>query len=290
MPDTTAPPTTVPSLPVDDILVKLAESLAQAQQSLDQASLRAEMELHQAGLDQQFGMSAKWYSIPELTFDVKLAFEIGDKGEVTTQMVDAAYQNKYGFNLKASSLLQTRIVTTPAAEGQGLHLMDAADVLRRIGTLKRVVMASARAAAPHFVAVYRPVSPKGYSGGLWYAVLLDALAGGGQHLSALVVVSDQDGQIVRLWTDDEPRAGEPSPAGGGPVTVEGVAFTAAEARAALQVVNSASEAELRDLLGLRATAVPAILARRPFPSLAAVAELPDISAVSLRNLLDHVKE
>lgn len=290
MPDNPSTPTSVPSLPVDDILVKLADSLAQAQQALDQASLRSEMEIHQAGLDRQFGMSAKWYAIPELTFDVKLAFEIGDKGEVTTQMVDAAYQNKYGFNLKASSLLQTRIVATPAAEGQGLHLMDAADVLRRIGTVKRVVMASARAAAPHFVAVYRPFSPQGYSGGLWYALLLDALAGGGQHLSALVVVSDQDGQIVRLWTDDEPRAGDTSPAGGGPVTVEGVAFTGPDARAALQVVNSASEAELRDILGLRATAVTAILAGRPFPSLAAVAELPDFSAVSLRNLLDHVKE
>jgi len=282
--------TTVPSLPVDDILVRLADSLAQAQQALDQASLRTEMEIHQAGLDTQFGMSAKWYSIPELTFDIKLAFEIGDKGQVTTQMVDAAYQNKYGFNLKASSLLQTRIVAAPAAEGQGLHLLEAAEVLRRIGTLKRVVMAYARAAAPHFVAVYRPFSPQGYSSGLWYALLLDALAGGGQHLSALVVVNDQDGQIVRLWTDDELGAGDPDPGGGGPVTVEGVVFTAVEARAALAVVNHAFEAELRDIFGLHAAAVPAILAGRPFPSLAAVAEVPDLSAISLRNLLERVKE
>jgi hypothetical protein len=137
-------------------------------------------------------------------------------------------------------------------------------------------MAYARAAAPHFVAVYRPFTPQGYTGGLWYALLLDALTSGGQHLSALVVVSDQDGKIVRLWTDDELAAGDPGPPGGGPVTVEGVVFTAVEARAALAVVH--------------AIAVPAILAGRPFASLAAVAELPDLSAISLRNLLGRVKE
>lgn len=289
MPDNTdTAAAAVPSLPVDDILVRLADSLAQAQQALDQASLRAEMEIHEAGLDQQFGMSAKWYSIPELTFDLKLAFEVGDKGQVTTQLVDAAYQNQYGFNLKASSLLQTRIVAAPAAEGQGMHLLEKGDVLQRIGALKRVVMAYARAAAPHFVAVYRPFSPQGYTGGLWYALLLDALAGGGQHLSALVVMSDQDGKIVRLWTDDELPAGEPGP--DGPVTVEGVAFTAEEARAALAVVNHAAEAELRDVLGLHAAAVPQILAGRPFLSLDAVAALPDLSAISLRNLLARVRE
>jgi uncharacterized protein involved in exopolysaccharide biosynthesis len=207
----TAKPSDVPSLPVDEILLNVAQSMVRAQQALDSASLATAVEIRAAGLDEQLGLQPRWYTIPELLFELRLAFEIGDRGEVTTQLVDAAYQSKYGFSVKASSDLTTKIVATPPPEGRGLSLLDERTVLRSAGRIKRVVEAYDRADAPYFVIRYRAFVTQGYAGGLWYVLLMDRSAEGQAGLRALVVIDDASARVLRLWTDTEPPVEEGAP-------------------------------------------------------------------------------
>lgn len=190
----------VPSLPVGDILLNVAESLVKAQQTMDQASLATELRIREQELD-KFGMKASWYTIPELDFDLRLAFELDHRGELKTQMVDAEYQSKYGFNVQASSLLQTKIKAVPPGEAEGLSLLDEKTVLKRVGQIKKVVEAYNRADTPHFLVRYRAFTPQGYTGGLWYVFLMDTLETGHRKVRALAVVNDEDNQVIRLWTD-----------------------------------------------------------------------------------------
>lgn len=191
----------VPSLPVGDILLNVAESLVTAQQTMDQASLATELRIREQELD-KFGLKASWYTIPELDFDLRLAFELDHRGELKTQMVDAEYQSKYGFNVQASSLLQTKIKAVPPGEAEGLSLLDEKTVLKRVGQIKSVVEAYDRADTPHFLVRYRAFTPQGYTGGLWYIFLMDTLETGQRKVRALAVVNDEDNQVIRLWTDE----------------------------------------------------------------------------------------
>ena len=193
--------TSVPSLPVGDILLNVAESLVKAQQTMDQASLNTELMLREQELD-KFGLSAKWYTIPELDFDLKLAFELDQRGELKTQMVDAEYQSKYGFNIKASSLLQTKIKTIPPGETRGLSILDEKTVLQQVGQIKKVVEAYDRADTPYFLVRYRAFNPQGYTGGLWYTFLMDTMETGQRKVHALAVIDDATAKVIRLWTDE----------------------------------------------------------------------------------------
>jgi hypothetical protein len=191
----------VPSLPVGDILLNVAESLVKAQQTMDQASLATELRIREEELD-KFGLKASWYTIPELDFDLRLAFELDHRGELKTQMVDAEYQSKYGFNVQASSLLQTKIKAVPPLEAQGLSLLDEKTVLKRVGQIKKVVEAYDRADTPHFLVRYRAFTPHGYTGGLWYVFLMDTLETGQRKVRALAVVDDATTDVIRLWSDE----------------------------------------------------------------------------------------
>jgi hypothetical protein len=191
----------VSSLPVGDILLNVAESLVKAQQTMDQASLATELRIREEELD-KFGMKASWYTIPELDFDLRLAFELDHRGELKTQMVDAEYQSKYGFNVQASSLLQTKIKAVPPGEAEGLSLLDEKTVLKRVGQIKKVVEAYDRADTPHFLVRYRAFTAQGYNGGLWYAFLMDTLETGQRKVRALAVMDDATGDVIRLWSDE----------------------------------------------------------------------------------------
>jgi DNA uptake protein ComE-like DNA-binding protein len=267
----------IPSLPLEDILVDVAHSLVQAQQTLDSASLAAEIRIRETGLD-ELGIASHWYTIPELNFDLRLAFDLSERGELKTQMVDAEYQSKYGFNLQASSLLKTRIVPIPSGETAGLSLLDQRFVLQRIGQLKRVVEAYGRSDAPHFVIHYHPFVRQGYAGGLWHVLLLDAQTAGGSIPRALILLNDADGEVLRVWTD----------LGLQPVTVLDVIFTPEQAEAALELVNTAPAATLDEAVGLNPQAVTNILAARPIRSLPGLASVKFVGAASLQKIRDFV--
>ncbi len=261
------------SFGVEDILTNVAESVVEAQQALDTTSLATEPRTREQDLD-KLGLQSRWYTIPELDSNLRLAFELGNRGELKTQMVDAEYQSKYGFNLKASSLLETRIVATPPAETAGLSLLDERFVLERAGQIKKVVEAYDRADPPHFAVRYRPFTRTGYDGGLWYALLLDTLPTGKTRLRALVGLDDATREVVRLWTDE-------------PLTVKGVHFTADQATRTVILANIASEELLSDVLALPPRTVTNLLAARPFDRLIDLSAVDQVGTTSLEKLRDH---
>lgn len=191
----------VASLPVGDILLNVAESVVKAQQTMDQASLATELRIREQEMD-KFGLKASWYTIPELDFDLKLAFELDSRGELKTQMVDAEYQSKYGFNAQASSEMKTKIKAVPPGETGGLSILDEKKVLERAGQIKKVVEAYDRADTPHFLVRYRAFSSYGYSGGLWYVFLMDTLETGQRKVRAMVVIDDATVDVLRLRTGE----------------------------------------------------------------------------------------
>jgi len=79
----------------------------------------------------------------------------------------------------------------------------------------------------------------------------------------------------------------PAPApGGSSQTVEGVTFSAAQVTSALALANTATEAKLDVDVGLDSRAARALVAGRPFASLAAVAAAPYVGASALARLRD----
>lgn len=202
---------TITSLGVDEILLTSARGLIRAQQAMDAASLENELRIREAGLDERFGVSATWFSIPELELKLHLAFNISERGEVQTELVDADYQSRYGFSVQASSDLHTKFVAVPPPEGRGISLLDEPEVLRRVGRIKSVVEAWTRADTPRFVVSYRAFANQGYAGGLWQVILVDQLNTGGTTLRAWAVFDDASGDVLRLWTDVEPQLEPPPP-------------------------------------------------------------------------------
>jgi hypothetical protein len=267
--------TSIPSLPVEEILASVAGSVVQAQQTLDEQSLASEVRIREQELDKNFGLSATWYTIPELELELRLAFEVGNKGEVKTQMVDAAYQAKYGFDLKASSLLQSRIVAVPPGEPSGLSLLDKVVVLKKIGQLKNIAEAWGRSDAPHFTVRYVPFVRQGYNGGLWFIKLMDETLAGAE-IRALVVIDDATGDIIRLWTDETEIP-------------HGVEFTHRESLKAVVAVNKATEEVLRDQMGVAPGPLALILEHRPFDSVTAMGKITGIGRITMENILAYIR-
>lgn len=265
----------VPSLPIEEILASVAGSVVQAQQLMDEQSLDSEVRIREQELDKNFGLSATWYTIPELNLELRLAFEVGSRGEVKSQMVDAEYQSKYGFNLKASSLLQSKIVAVPPGEASGLSLLDKAVVLKKVGRLKKVAEAWGRSDTPHFTIRYLPFVRQGYDGGLWFIKLMDRTLTGA-IIRALVVVNDKTEDIVRLWTDEIEAP-------------HGVIFTSEEAFKAVIAVNGSTEEELKVGMSIAAVPLSHILENRPFDSVTAMGRILGIGKISMENILNYIR-
>jgi DNA uptake protein ComE-like DNA-binding protein len=265
----------IPSLPIEEILASVAGSVVQAQQLMDEQSLASEVRLREQELDKNFGLSATWYTIPELALELRLAFEVSNKGEVKSQMVDAAYQSKYGFDLKASSLLQSKIVAVPPGESSGLSLLDKAVVLKKIGRLKKIAEAWGRSDAPHFTIRYYPFVRQGYNGGLWFVKLMDETLTGAV-IRALVVIEDATEAIVRLLTDETEAP-------------HGVVFPQKEALKAVIAVNKATETELREQLSIVGAPIALILENRPFDTVTAMGKVLGIGKVTMQNILAYVQ-
>lgn len=193
---------TVEAFGIDEILLSTARSLLQAQRAMDATSLAAERRLRELGPGESHGWTASWYAIPELELDLRLALGVGSSGEIHTDIVDADYQSRYGFDVEASSELRTKFVAVPPPRTQGISLLDEAEVLRRVGRLKRIVEAWDRADAPRLIARYHAFTDQGYTGGVWNALLLDRRMRGGLSLQAWVAIDDRTGDVLRSWILD----------------------------------------------------------------------------------------
>lgn len=201
----------ITSLGIDEILLTTARGVIRAQQAMDASSLASEIAIREAGLDERYGISARWYTIPELDFALRLAFRIGAGGAVETDMVDSDYQSRYGFDVQASSTLTTKILAVPPPEGRGISLRDEVEIQQIAGRIKKIVEAWDRAETPRFLVRYRAFATQGYAGGLWQVLLLDAVESGAL-LRAWIAIDDATREVLRLWTDTDAKLEPPPPA------------------------------------------------------------------------------
>jgi hypothetical protein len=125
-------PNTILVAPVDDIIQQMAQSVANAQLALDRATLEAQKALQQRPEFQELralGYQPSWYTIPEATFELKLAFYIEDttgetggeeKGGIIRRIFgtthNATYQNSQSFQAEGASTLRVRIVPVPPSQ------------------------------------------------------------------------------------------------------------------------------------------------------------------------------
>lgn len=141
------------SAPVGDLIASVGRSVAEAQQSMDMQALETFRAIYdesggdeRLGVLRQLGYQPTWYQIPEVTAEINVALSIvgnasapaqstsGSKANVAqlasarlapkarlyAAPVDAGYTNRYGYDIKAASVVRFRIVPVPAptaAEG-----------------------------------------------------------------------------------------------------------------------------------------------------------------------------
>lgn len=193
----------ISNLPVEDVIVNLTQSVVSAQKTLDTYSLSREIEYKEKKYDKRFGLSATWYTIPEVTLDLKLAFHFNDAGQIETEMVDAEYMSKSNFDVKATSSLQTRIVPIPN-EIKNLSLQNDDSIMKIVGCNQKLLELYDEATSPFIVIEYRPFSRTGYNDGLWYVSLIDINSTTAEReLLALIIIRDSVGEIENFLRPSE---------------------------------------------------------------------------------------
>lgn len=121
--------------PLGDLIAAVGRGLADAQRSLDMATIETIRALH-AGDDAQFellrrlGYQPTWYRIPELDAEVTVSLTIAGSSTSTgsgggneaqgpgrirlyVAPMDANYTNRYDYDLQAASTIRFRVVPVP---------------------------------------------------------------------------------------------------------------------------------------------------------------------------------
>lgn len=153
--------------PLGDLIAAVGRGVAEAQRSLDAASvetLRALAGASSASSDAQektlsmlrrMGHQPTWYRIPELEAELTVSLTVARTAESASAQqgagplrlylspVDASYVNRYEYNLQAASVIKFRVVPVPpspqAAEMKivpplaGMISRDAAERLSELG-------------------------------------------------------------------------------------------------------------------------------------------------------------
>lgn len=121
------------SAPLGDLIAEVGRGVAEAQQALDARTIETVRALAEAAgpedplsLLRQIGYQPTWYQIPEATAEITVALTIAGSGSsegkatsggrrprIFAAPVDAAYANRYSYELKAASTLRFRVVPVP---------------------------------------------------------------------------------------------------------------------------------------------------------------------------------
>ena len=143
--------------PLGDLIAAVGRGLAEAQQSLDQATIDTIKALYSGNdsrleLMRQLGWQPTWYRIPELTADLTISLSVSatetssGQGPGSVQLyaspMDASYTNRYDYDLQAASVIKFKIVPVPPtvelAERKlvpALQTMKLSDARQRLASL-----------------------------------------------------------------------------------------------------------------------------------------------------------
>lgn len=182
---------------MDDVLVNVARGVANAQRQLEKTNIDMQHQLKKEGLD-HLGIRPEQYIIPSVGVTLKTVFDIDYNNDLTMQMVDGEYVSKYGFNLKAASTVNAKIISTPPATLNGLSIMSKRDVILLIGRIKPVVQIFESMHVPAFSVIFESFSDQGYDGGVWIVTITDHPVEGGAYLRIVALVDDMSGTLLRL--------------------------------------------------------------------------------------------
>ncbi len=116
------------SAPLGDLIAEMGRGVADAQQALDEATLEQLQRIYaedEALLEQlrALGYQPTWYQIPEAEGEIRVALSVegqhsSSSGRRRLRLfgapLNAGYQNRFDYQLEASSRLKFRIVPIPA--------------------------------------------------------------------------------------------------------------------------------------------------------------------------------
>ena len=124
------------STPIEGVIVALGKGIADAQNALDQNSVKTQEAIDADPVLSRQGVQATWYQFPRVDLRLKLALTVVEDTPAPTaapslapgasmpalavarrliaQPVSAAYQNHFNYNAEASSEITLSIVPVPA--------------------------------------------------------------------------------------------------------------------------------------------------------------------------------
>ncbi|MFT4252393.1 MAG: hypothetical protein QM608_07905 [Caulobacter sp.] len=159
--------------PLGEVIAAVGRGVAEAQAALDQGSLNASLAIYEADGDEglemlrSIGYQPTFYVLPETTCEVQVSMRIGGTGgadgsagttgrsgaigQARTYVtpVDAAFQQRYGFQASGAAKLTFKIVPVPAPAA----LDDAAPMpeVRGLSGADAVALMATRGLAAEFV-------------------------------------------------------------------------------------------------------------------------------------------
>jgi hypothetical protein len=127
-------------LPIKDIIVEIATSVAEAQRELDNAALNTQRDLADKYPElAKIGYTPTWYHMPEINVELKMVMhynqaedqqegvgqgeddgqgeDASKKGQVMWAAFNADYSSSYAYGAEGTSNLKFKIVSTPPPVG-----------------------------------------------------------------------------------------------------------------------------------------------------------------------------
>lgn len=108
---------------LSDIIINLGEGIAQAQHRLDLNSIETQKKINDDEELRNAGLMATWYTIPEVTFNLKMDYAVVEENTSTGSLksskrilvspMNAQYQNYFKVNQSMQSELNVKFVPVP---------------------------------------------------------------------------------------------------------------------------------------------------------------------------------
>lgn len=106
-----------------DVIINLGTGIAEAQQKLDEASIRIQQHIFETPELRDYGFMASWYTMPEVTLNLKMNYAIASETKtsgsahprkrIMISPINARYQNFFKTSQSMESELNLKIVPVP---------------------------------------------------------------------------------------------------------------------------------------------------------------------------------
>lgn len=117
--------------PLEEILTRIGQGVANAQRALDLNSIATQTLLASDPVLREFGLEATWYHMPEVTLELKMTLTLRREDQVRNNRVvlrkvrmyaspfNASYQNSFNADIAGTSQIRARIVSIPPPRRPG---------------------------------------------------------------------------------------------------------------------------------------------------------------------------